>query len=173
MNKFFTINSKKIIIFCMLSLGILSFGEERKELVPMIPLLPAIPINKGDSNVPIPLETKTIIMKMETEIVVPLEIVSDIDIQAMVIDDQEIVIPFEIEVNKTPSEEKRDYYKLNYSETEIDIDNDGVKDTFIYSSTPFINSKIKKDNRVTIKGKNISRDGYHEKIIYLEIDILD
>ena len=109
-------------------------------------------------------------MKMETEIVVPLEIISDVEIQAMVIDDQKVTVPFEIEMNKEP--DKKDYYKLNYSETEIDIDDDGRTDTFIYSNE-YINSKIEKDNRVEIQGKNISKEGYHEKIIYITIEIHD
>ena len=82
----------------------------------------------------------------------------------MIIDDQRAVVPFEIEMNKEP--DKKDYYKLNYSETEIDIDEDGEVDTKIYSNE-FINSKIGKRNYVVIEGKNISKEGYHEKIIYL------
>ncbi len=161
---------KKLMMIFIFTFNIFSFSEEVQPIIPMIPILPSIPSNSEASGLPVPLEVKTIIMKMETEIKVPLEIISDIEIQAMVIDDQEIVVPFEIEMNKEP--DKKDYYKLNYSETEIDIDNDGKVDTHIYSNK-FINSKIEKDNKVTIEGKNISKEGYHEKIIYLTIDIID
>ena len=161
---------KKIILAFIFIFNIISYSEEKQEIIPMLPLLPSIPINPEESGKPVPSEVKTVVMKMETEIKVPLEIISDIDIQAMVIDDQEIVVPFEIEMNKEP--DKKDYYKLHYSETEIDIDNDGKVDTHIYSNK-FLNSKIEKDNRVVIEGKNISKEGYHEKIIYLTIDILD
>ena len=109
-------------------------------------------------------------MGVTTEVIVPLEIISDIEIQAMVIDDQEIEVPFEIEFNKTP--DKNRSYSINYSQTEIDIDEDGVDDTFIYSNRN-IDSKILKDNKVVIKGANISKEGYHEKIIYLEVETHD
>ncbi|MGL5189881.1 MAG: hypothetical protein ACRC7S_09565, partial [Cetobacterium sp.] len=79
-------------------------------------------------------------------------------------------IPFEIEMNKKP--DKQNYYKINYSENEIDIDKDGKVDTFIYSNK-YINSKIEKDNYVVIKGRNISKDGYHEKIVYITVETND
>ena len=164
---------KKLLTLFFLIFSITIFSEESKPsepLVPMIPLLPSMPTNPEAEGKPVPLEVKTIIMKMETEIVVPLEIISDTEIQAMVIDDQKAVIPFEIEMNKEP--DKKDYYKLKYSETEIDIDEDGQKDTSIYSNE-YINSKIEKDNYVVIEGKNISKEGYHEKIIYLTIETHD
>lgn len=163
---------KKIIMLCLLVFSISSFAEENKEepIIPMLPLLPSIPTNPEESGKPVPIEVKTIVMKMETEIKVPLEIISDIDIQAMVIDDQEVEVPFEIEMNKEP--DKKDYYRLHYSETEIDIDKDGKTDTHIYSNK-FLNSKIEKDNKVVIEGKNISKEGYHEKTVYLTIEILD
>ena len=41
-------------------------------------------------------------MGMEVEVIIPLEIISDIEIQAMIIDDQEVEVPFEIEMNKEP-----------------------------------------------------------------------
>lgn len=162
---------KKIMIIFIFIFNIVSFSEEtQKPLIPMLPLLPSMPANPEAQGLPVPLETKTIIMMMETEIKVPLEIISDIEIQAMVIDDQEISVPFEIEMNKEP--EKKDYYKLHYSENEIDIDNDGKVDTHIYSNR-FINSKIEKNNKVVIEGKNISKEGYHEKVIYLTVEIID
>ncbi|WP_426711478.1 hypothetical protein [Cetobacterium sp. SF1] len=117
-----------------------------------------------------PIATKTVMMGITTNVVVPLEIISDIDIQAMVIDNQDVVVPFELEMSKTPN--KKDYYKVKYSETEIDIDKDGKVDTYIYSNK-YINSKIQKDNYVLIKGRNISKEGYHEKIIYIDVEIKD
>lgn len=161
---------KKLFTLFFLILNITIFSEESEPIIPMLPLLPSMPANPEAEGKPVPLEVKTIVMKMETEIVVPLEIISDVEIQAMVIDDQKVTVPFEIEMNKEP--DKKDYYKLNYSETEIDIDNDGKTDTYIYSNE-FINSKIEKDNHVEIQGENISKEGYHEKIIYLTIETHD
>lgn len=161
---------KKLFTLFFLILNITIFSEESEPIIPMLPLLPSMPVNPEAEGKPVPLEVKTIVMKMETEIVVPLEIISDVEIQAMVIDDQKVTVPFEIEMNKEP--DKKDYYKLNYSETEIDIDNDGKTDTYIYSNE-YINSKIEKDNRVEIQGENISKEGYHEKIIYLTIETHD
>ena len=159
------------IFFLIFSVGL--YAEKKNvevPLIPMIPLLPSMPANHEAEGKPVPLETKTIIMKMETEIEVPLEIISDTEIQALIIDNQRAVVPFEIEMNKEP--DKKDYYKLNYSETEIDIDEDGEVDTKIYSNE-FINSKIEKENYVVIEGKNISKEGYHEKIIYLTVETHD
>lgn len=151
-------------------------AEEEAPVIPMIPILPAIPTAPNNPNIDDgvevrkPIETKTVILGMEVEVVVPLEIISDVEIQAMVIDDQEIEVPFEIEMNKEP--DKKDYYKLNFSETEIDIDDDGENDTYIYSNK-FINSRIEKDNKVVIKGRNISKEGYHQKIVYITIETHD
>ena len=161
---------KKLITLFFLILNITIFSEESEPIIPMLPLLPSMPANPEAEGKPVPLEVKTIVMKMETEIVVPLEIISDVEIQAMVIDDQKVTVPFEIEMNKEP--DKKDYYKLNYSETEIDIDDDGKTDTYIYSND-YIKSKIEKDKRVEIQGENISKEGYHEKIIYLTIETHD
>lgn len=156
----------------MIFIGINIIGVDEAPIMPMIPLLPAIP-NKPEvegETQKRPLETKTIIMGMEVEVIIPLEIISDIEIQAMIIDDQEVEVPFEIEMNKEP--DKKDFYKLNFTENEIDIDDDGQDDTYIYSSK-FINSKIEKDNKVVIKGKNISKEGYHQKIIYITVETHD
>lgn len=161
---------KKLFALFFLILNTAVFSEESEPIIPMLPLLPSMPVNPEAEGKPVPLEVKTIVMKMETEIVVPPEIISDTEIQAMVIDNQKAVVPFEIEMNKEP--DKKDYYKLNYSETEIDIDDDGKTDTFIYSNE-YINSKIEKDNRVEIQGENISKEGYHEKIIYMTVEIHD
>lgn len=161
---------KKMLGLFFLLTGIILAEEQKTEIIPMVPLLPSIPVQQENSGKPIPIDVKTVIMKMETKIEVPLEIISDIEIKAIVIDDQTATVPFEIEMNKEP--DKKDYYKLNYSETEIDIDDDGRTDTFIYSNK-YINSKLEKDNRVEIQGKNISKEGYHEKIIYMTVEIHD
>ena len=93
---------------------------------------------------------------------------NDISYQNIILDNQKLEIPFEVEFNKVP--EKKDYYKLCYSETEIDIDQDGKTDTFIYSS-PFINTKIKTDNILYIDGENISKEGTFKKKVYMTIEI--
>ncbi|MFR8991175.1 MAG: hypothetical protein ACLVH9_08400 [Fusobacterium sp.] len=163
---------RKLLGILMIFIGINIIGVDEAPIMPMIPLLPAIP-NKPEvegETQKRPLETKTIIMGMEVEVIIPLEIISDIEIQAMIIDDQEVEVPFEIEMNKEP--DKKDFYKLNFTENEIDIDDDGQDDTYIYSSK-FINSKIEKDNKVVIKGKNISKEGYHQKIIYITVETHD
>lgn len=161
---------KKIILILLILIGnITTLGVENdKSETPIIPMIPLLPAIEKDETKKAPLETKTLIMGMKTEVIVPLEIISDIEIQAMVVDDQEIEVPFEIEFNKTPNKNRS--YALKYSETEIDIDNDGTKDTFIYSNKN-INSKILEDNKVVIKGKNISKEGYHEKIVYIDVEI--
>ena len=110
----------------------------------------------------------TALLESKLEVFVPLEILSDIDINAVVIDNEELNIPFEIELNKEP--EKKDYYKLKFSETEIDIDNDGKVDKYIYSPK-YINQKIIKENYVNIKGANISKDGNYYKKIYITIEV--
>lgn len=155
-------------LFCFIFAGLIGIGAEENEtpLFPMIPILPAIPNDKER----VPLETKTIIMGAYTEVVVPLEIISDVDIEAMVIDEQEIEVPFEIELNREP--EKKDYYRVHFSEKEVDIDDDGQTDTYIYANE-FLNSRIEKENRVVIKGKNISKEGYHKKVVYITVEIND
>lgn len=110
----------------------------------------------------------TALLESKLNVFVPLEILSDIDINAVVIDSEELNIPFEIELNKEP--EKKDYYKLKFSETEIDIDNDGKIDTQIYSPK-YINQKIASENYVNIKGANISKDGDYYKKIYITVEV--
>lgn len=152
-----------IKILFILMIGVNVAGAEEKPVVPMVPMLPAVPQNAER----VPIETKTVFMGMKTEIVVPLEIISDVEIQAMVIDDQEIEVPFEIEFNKMPDKDK--IYKIGYTETEIDIDKDGKTDTYIYSNDK-VDSKILTGNKVVIQGKNISKEGYHEKVVYINVE---
>lgn len=152
-----------IKILFVLLIGIDVMGANEKPTIPLMPVLPSVP---NDSE-RVPLESKTVFMQMKTEVVVPLEIISDVEIQAMVIDNQEIEVPFEIEFNKMPEKDKT--YKIGYTETEIDIDKDGKTDTYIYSNNK-IDSKIVTDNKVVIKGENISKEGYHEKIVYITVE---
>lgn len=110
----------------------------------------------------------TVMLESKLKVVVPLEIISDVEINAIVVDDEEIDVPFDIELNKKP--DKQNFYKLKYSENIIDIDKDGIADTFIYSPK-YINEKIVRDNSVKIKGKNISKDGEYSKKIYITIEV--
>lgn len=144
---------------------------------------PVIPTENGNIEIPeLPNKTTdeelaagwklqknyTALLESKLDVFVPLEILSDIDINAVIIDNEELNIPFEIELNKEP--EKKDYYKLKFSETEIDIDNDGKIDTYIYSPK-YINQRIVKENYVNIKGSNISKDGDYYKKIYITIEV--
>lgn len=104
----------------------------------------------------------------KVKVFVPLEIISDINIDAVVVDNEEVKIPFEIKLNKEP--EKKDYYKLKFSETNIDIDNDGKVDTIIYAPK-YINKRIVDESYVKIKGENISKDGDYQKKIYVTIEV--
>lgn len=143
-------------------------------IIPVVPLVPSLPIEEStndssgnelkwklDDSYTINLDTKV-------QVVVPLEIITDVDIKSLIIDDQELTVPFELEMNKKP--DKENFYMINYSETQIDIDNDGVLDTFIYSPK-YINKKLVKDNYLYINGKNITREGIHKKKIYITVEL--
>lgn len=150
-----------------------------------IPAIPIIPIENGENEnlIPnLPTEDKiekdgkirklekntTVLMNVQLKVEVPLEIVSDIDIETMVIDDMKLEIPFEIELNKKP--DLKDYYKIKFSENKIDIDSDGQIDTTIYTP-PYVNTKIVKDNMVYIDGGKISREGKHTKKLYMTVEV--
>lgn len=140
-------------------------------LIPLIPSIPQKPVELVDDLGKRVLEkTYTVLLETKVKVFVPLEIVSDIDIKAMIIGDQEVEIPFEIEMNREP--ERKNWYSLHYSETEIDIDKDGQIDTFIYSP-PYINSKIIKDNYVKIQGSKISNEGTYNKKVYITVKVKD
>lgn len=47
-------------------------------------------------------KTYTILMEEKVNVFVPLEIISDVDIEATLIGNQSLEIPFEIELNKQP-----------------------------------------------------------------------
>ena len=162
--------SRRVILIIIIFFNfIFSFSEDKIEVYPpyleledgmKIPQLPTDDLTEVDLQGNIigkrELEKNTTVyLESRVNVFVPLEIISDIDIEAIILDNQKLEIPFEVEFNKVP--EKKDYYKLCYSETEIDIDQDGKTDTFIYSS-PFINTKIKTDNILYIDGENISKE---------------
>ena len=148
--------------------------ENQPNLLPAIPLIPALPNEESVTDgakeeVKWKLEDSyTINLDTKVKVIVPLEIITDVDIKALVVDNQQLRIPFELEMNKVP--DKQDFYKLNYSETEIDIDGDGVLDTFIYSPK-YINKKLVTDNYLFIDGKNISREGVHKKKVYITVEL--
>lgn len=159
----------------------ISFSEVSEPMIPLLPLYPDgtpayAPVKEIDKSENIldgndkrVLEKMdTVMMEIRTNVYVPLEIITDVDIAATLIDDQEVVIPFNIETNKEP--DKKDYYKLKFSENEVDIDRDGVTDTYLYSSK-YINSKISDGNFVNIKGSGISKEGTFYKKIYLTIEV--
>lgn len=128
-----------------------------------------VPILKNEEDRGRALEKiDTVMLKVTTNVYVPLEIVSDVEIETTIVDDQEVTIPFTVEVNKKP--DKKDYYKLKFSENSIDIDKDGVIDTQIYS-TRYINSKLLDSNYVNIKGAGISNEGSFYKKVYLTIEV--
>lgn len=163
---------KKFAIFFLLGKMLLGEEETPPLIIPAIPLIPASPIEKVDENLDVwELEKMTtLMMENRLQIVVPLEIISDLDVKALIIDDQKLEIPFEIEMNKEP--DRKDYYMLKYTATELDIDDDGSMDTRIYSPK-YINKKVVDDNLLTIDGANISREGTHKKRVYVTVELKD
>ena len=180
----------KLILLLLLG-STICFGEivHKPVTLPVFPHLPQLPVlpplpddmpsyvpvedlkptleNEGDKNRVIE-KIDTLMLKVSTNVYVPLEIISDVEIEATLVDDQEVIIPFNIETNK--EQDKKDYYKLKFSENEIDIDKDGVIDTYLYT-TKYINSKIFDGNYVNIKGSGISREGTFYKKVYLTIEV--
>lgn len=172
---------KKAIILITIFSSIISFAKEVNITLPNGGVLP--PIDSGEiPELPqLPTEDKvevkgvrklekntTVMLQTKLKVNVPLEIISDVDVEAMVIDNQKIDVPFDIELNKTP--DKQDYYRIKYSETEIDIDNDGQIDTTIFSPK-FLNTRIVEDNIVHIDGERISKEGKHQRKVYMTIEV--
>ena len=112
-------------------------------------------------------KTYTILMEAKVDVFIPLEVISDINIETTIVGNQIKEIPFEVELNKTP--DKKDFYSIKYSESVIDIDRDGKIDTYIHSPE-YINEKIQKDNFVKIYGENISKEGRHNKTVYVTVE---
>ncbi|MDX8336580.1 hypothetical protein [Candidatus Cetobacterium colombiensis] len=175
---------KKIIALICFSiiLGKLSYSNDQNTTteappsvsIPMIPMLPATPttdttVDEQENVTEWELEKiSTFHLETKVNVIVPLEIITDVEIKALVVDDAKVTVPFELEMNKAP--DKKDFYKLNYSETEIDIDSDGAIDTKIYSPT-YINEKVVKDNYLVIDGANISKEGVHKKRVYITVEL--
>lgn len=177
---------RKIILFFVI-LNIFSYGLENKpDFTPPIPLPPEIsnPENPND-DFKIPdiktsgedidnnelryLEkTYTVMLEAKVDVFIPLEVITDIDLETTLIGNQVKEIPFDIELNRKP--EKQNYYSIKYSETVLDIDGDGKNDTYI-SSPKYINERIGKDNYVKIYGENISKEGKHKKTVYITVEV--
>ena len=161
--------SRIIKVLCFFMLFIVAKGVEEKN----VSALPTEDMVEYDENGKVigirTLEKNTsVYLDNKVDVYVPLEIISDVDIDALIIDDSQVKIPFSVELNREP--ERQNYFMLKYSQTEIDIDQDGKIDTHIYSS-PFLNKKIEEDNVVYIDGKNISKEGNFEKVIYMTIEV--
>ncbi|WP_297406592.1 hypothetical protein [uncultured Cetobacterium sp.] len=158
---------KYIFLFFMCTLNIFSSLETEVPKLPVDDLLERNELGEIIGRRILEKNT-TVYLESKVKIVVPLEIISDIDIEALVIDNEKLEIPFEIELNKTPK--RKDYYKLKYSEDKIDIDLDGEVDTYIYSSK-FINTNILRDNILYIDGEKISKEGTFKRKIYMTIEV--
>lgn len=178
---------KKILLFILIVYSQFTFSKTKEEEYKELGKLPGLNQEIGAPTLPntdldevneygerigsrVLEKNMTVILENKVKVFVPLEIISDVDIEALVIDNQKLEIPFEVEFNKTPK--KQDYYKLHYSENKIDIDNDGQIDTYIYS-TPYINTKIKKDNILSIDGEKITKEGTFKKKIYMTIEVVE
>lgn len=144
---------------------------EVKPVVPLIPLVPALPSKvenvDEEGNIRHLEKNFTVMMEAKVNVFIPLEIISDISVEATVFGDETVQVPFEIELNREP--EKKDFYKILYSENKLDIDDDGRPDTFIYSPE-FANSKVITDNYVEVQGKNISKEGSYQKKVYVTVE---
>ena len=172
--------NKKIFTVLFLLISLLSFGEQKdishipilppidKDELPELPQLPTEDKQEKNGKMRKLLRNTTVMLQSKVEVSVPLQIVSDVDIETMVVDEQKLEIPFDIELNKEP--DIKDYYKIKYSENNIDIDNDGQIDTVIYSP-PYLNTKIIEDNIVYIDGGKISKEGTHKRKIYMTIEV--
>lgn len=144
--------------------------------IPMLPLLPSIPTDKieqvenGEPIIRKLINSGVLEVSLKAEVIVPLEVISDVHIKALVVDNENLEIPFEVELNRKP--EAAGIYRLNFSKTALDIDDDGVIDTEIFASKN-IDSKNIKDNYVKITGKNISKEGTHKKRVYITVEVND
>lgn len=160
-------------LILLLNFCYLSFGNNKPviDYTKPIPIEKPIPLPEGN----IPTQEKwileknyTVILEEKIKVEVPLEIITDMEIDTIILDNEEVDIPFEVSLNKKP--DKNNYYKLKFSETEIDIDKDGKIDTKIYAPS-YINKKVIKDSYVNIKGENISKEGSHSKKVSVTIEV--
>lgn len=113
-------------------------------------------------------KTYTVMMESKVDVFIPLEVITDIEVETLVVGNEIKKIPFEVELNRKP--EKENYYSIKYSENIIDIDQDGKADTYI-SSPKYINDRIEKENYVTVYGENISKDGKYNKTVYITVEV--
>lgn len=141
------------------------------EEIPELPFVPTIKeYMKEDNGYRELEETYTVMLQTKVKVFVPLEIFSDIDLKATVIDDQKITVPFDIVMNREPKKDEN--YMLHFSETEIDIDNDGEIDTKIYAPT-HIKSKIIEESYIEIEGSKITTEGKHNRRVYITVEVPD
>lgn len=149
-------------------------GKPLPDLDEEIPELPFVPTVKEfleeEDGVRELEKTFTVMLQAKVNVFVPLEILSDIDLKATVIDDQKIKVPFDIMFNREPKKDEN--YMLRFSENEIDIDNDGNIDTTIYAPA-HIKSKIITESYVEIEGSKISKEGKHKKRVYITVEVPD
>lgn len=150
---------KIFLIYTIISL--LSFGKtiDGVETLPIFPAPTRYLLKSGTIN-----------SKIECNVIVPLEIISDIHIKALIYDNEEVEIHFELELNKKP--ERKNMYKINFSSKKIDIDKDGKIDTEIFVNKNILSQNIY-DNIVKITGKNISKEGTHRKRVYITVEVND
>lgn len=111
---------------------------------------------------------KEVTMKVKANVVTPLQIITDLDIKATVVDNQKLEIPFKLEMNKNPNKT----YELSYTENLIDIDNDGKLDVEIISPK-YSTDKVIEDNKIIIYGQGIKEDGIYRKKIYMTVHLKD
>lgn len=154
---------KKIISLCFISSALLwaetavtTVDTENKESTKVV---------KKERKL---IKSDSIRVDAKAKVFVPLEVISDIEVKTLVVDDEEITLPFEMELNKKPDTFYK--YRFNLSNKEIDIDSDGKIDTVIYVNKN-IDSKIIRDNYVKISGKNISKEGTHRKRVYITVEV--
>lgn len=157
---------------------VLPDGTKLPDLDEDIPNLPEIPtvreVLKEDDGYRILEKTFTVMLQAKVNIFVPLEVLSDIDLKATVIDDQKITVPFDIVFNRNLTEQEKNIYTLNFSETEIDVDDDGNIDTKIYYPKNLnIDGDILTENYVVIEGSKITKDGKYKKTVYITVNVPD
>lgn len=154
---------KKII--CLLLLQTIALLGKENIIIPELPN--ELENIDEDGNIRALEKNFTVIMESKVGVFVPLEVTTDIAINTTVFGNETVQVPFEIELNREP--EKKDFYKIIYSENKVDIDQDGKIDTFIYSPE-FANSKIISDNYVEVQGANITQAGTYNKKVYLTVE---
>lgn len=175
---------RKLYIYILFCLSILSYSNENNNdhplkniidkkpiSIPLIPLEPAIKkkgndIKDGEKR---ELEkTFSIYLDAQMNVFIPLEVTTDIDIEATILGDEVVTAPFEINLNKKP--EKSNYYTIKYSDILFDIDEDGQYDTRIYSPK-YINDRKETNNFVEINGSKISKEGKSNKRVYITVEV--